>query len=98
MRICLDVSHLGMSAATHNSSVDSWFDALAPFAGHLHVADFKGEDGEGMQIGDGELKIFDRVLNSNKVKVLEVWQGHLDNGAGFKKALQNLQYIDGINA
>ena len=98
MRICLDVSHLGMSAATHNSSVDSWFDALAPFAGHLHVADFKGEDGEGMQIGDGELKIFDRVLHSNKVKVLEVWQGHLDNGAGFKKALQNLQYIDGINA
>jgi N-acetylneuraminate synthase len=98
MSICLDVSHLGMSAATHNSSVDSWFEALAPFASHLHVADFKGEDGEGMQIGDGELKIFDRLLDSKKVKVLEVWQGHLDNGAGFKKALQNLQYIDGINA
>lgn len=98
MKICLDVSHLGMSAVTHNSSVDLWFDALAPFAEHLHVADFKGEDGEGLQVGDGELKIFDRVLQSNKVKVLEVWQGHLDNGAGFKKALQNLGSIEGTHA
>ena len=97
MKICLDVSHLGMSAETYNASVNLWFDALAPFSEHLHVSDFKGEDGEGLQVGEGELKIFDRVLQSNKVKVLEVWQGHLDNGSGFKKALQNLKSIQELH-
>ena len=87
-----------MSAETYNASVNLWFDALAPFSEHLHVSDFKGEDGEGLQVGEGELKIFDRVLQSNKVKVLEVWQGHLDSGSGFKKALQNLKSIQELHA
>lgn len=97
LKICLDVSHLGMAAKTNKSSVNYWFDSLVPFANHLHVADFKGEDGEGLQIGDGEFQIFDRVLRSSQVKVLEVWRGHLDNGAGFKRALQNLYSLDELH-
>ena len=34
-----------------------------------------------------------KVLNYNCLKVIEVWQGHLDNGAGFKDALIKLTEI-----
>ena len=88
--ICLDVCHLGMAATTAGASIDEWFDRLVPHAKHIHISDFNGEDGEGCQIGDGAFTRFGDTLSLDCAKVIEVWQGHLDYGAGFKEAIQRL--------
>ena len=68
------------------------------FVDYLHIADSKGIDGEGFQIGEGDLNIQELSLSLSKLgkEVLfipEIWQGHKDNGKGFWKALNDLEGI-----
>ena len=49
-----------------------------------------------MAIGDGDpenIALIEQILHYDCLKVIEVWQGHLDNGAGFKQALVKLAEI-----
>ena len=69
---------------------------LAPHTAHLHVADAKGDNGEGLQIGHGDIDfstIWPLIENSfaNVSFVPEVWQGHKNSGAGFWNALDKLE-------
>ena len=80
---------MGLSAktVTHND-----FDILKNLSCHLHLADSIGIDGEGVKIGEGDESnrpYLIESINSDKVKVLEVWQGHLNNFEGFHKAIDN---------
>lgn len=36
------------------------------------------------QLGKGELRNIEELINTNTIKVLEIWQGHLNNFFGFK--------------
>ena len=59
----------------------------------MHIADAIGVDGEGLAIGSGDaenLPLIKKSLNYDCIKVIEVWQGHLNNGAGFREALTKL--------
>ena len=60
------------------------------YSKHIHIADGVGVDGEGLQLGDGQLKSYKRFLDNDSMKVLEIWQGHHDYGSGFIKALRYL--------
>ena len=70
---------------------------IAPYSAHLHIADASGVDGEGLQIGDGEIDFVtmcSELMNhgENDISFIpEVWQGHKDNGKGFWQALDKLQ-------
>ena len=59
----------------------------------MHISDAKGIDGEGVQIGDGNIE-FEKVLNELKEQshswVTEIWSGHLHHGAGTCKSLHHL--------
>ena len=63
---------------------------------YLHLSDAVGVDGEGAQIGEGNVD-FEFLIALFKSKNLgfipEIWQGHLDEGAGFKRALKNIKLI-----
>jgi sugar phosphate isomerase/epimerase len=66
---------------------------LRPHIRHLHIADAMGIDGEGMLFGDGDPKNMAALREAMRFehdKVIEVWQGHLDGGAGFAKSLARL--------
>ena len=69
---------------------------LAPLSDHLHIVDAEGVDGEGPQIGDGEIdwpttaKQLDR-LSPGVPFIPEIWQGHVNNGEGFWTALDRLE-------
>ena len=91
INICLDTAHLIMSANSAEADWRFWFKKLKPLIGHLHLSDSYGTDGEGVEFGHGELGDPTSIINIDKVKVLEVWQGHLDNFAGFKKAVKDLR-------
>ena len=80
-----------MAANSAEANWRDWFAKLKDLSVHLHLSDSYGVDGEGVEFGDGELGDPSYFLNLNNVKVLEVWQGHLDNFEGFKKAVRKLR-------
>jgi len=93
--ICLDISHLILSANYEQASWQDWYNELVPFADHIHLADGTGVDGEGVEFGAGDLCNTEQILELPCRKVLEVWQGHLGHGYGFYHALKFLQAAHG---
>lgn len=90
MTVCLDLSHLILSANRDNAAWRDWYDLLIPAAGHIHIADATGIDGEGVGFGEGDLGDVTRFLALPQRKVMEVWQGHLEDGEGFDRAIRYL--------
>jgi sugar phosphate isomerase/epimerase len=96
LRICLDVSH---SLLTCNNLKENFYEfckKVAPFASHLHIGDAKLLNGEGLQIGEGEIDFIKlgKILKQKCPKasfIPEIWQGHKDSGQGFWIALEKLE-------
>ena len=96
--ICLDICHMIMGRNYYGFSATDLMTDLTPLVRHLHLADAAGIDGEGLEFGMGEpdnLELFRRAFNFDCLKVIEVWQGHLDQGSGFRKALLKLEELYG---
>ena len=89
--ICLDTAHCIMAANSEAQDFSDWMVKLLPYTHHMHVSDAIGTDGEGVPFGEGELGslLFD-LLDYRVVKVVEQWEGHLNNCEGFRDALQFL--------
>jgi len=88
--ITLDLCHLSLSAEYAKESWLDWYNQLKGRIGHFHLADAEGVDGEGLDIGSGNIGDFSMFLGSKKIKIIEVWQGHFHDGVGFLKALDTL--------
>lgn len=99
LRLCLDLSHLQMTCFHFGLDFQSALELLLPYSAHLHVADAKGVNGEGVLIGTGDI---DWKATWSKIKkysvvsfIPEVWQGHKDHGSGFWSALHFLESLRG---
>lgn len=95
MRICMDVSHSKLSCNHQKVSLASFLKKVAPYTAHYHIADAKGVDGEGLQIGEGEIdwiEFFNIYKSSSPSATFipEIWQGHKNNGEGAWIALERL--------
>ena len=91
--VCLDICHMILGRNYFNFSTDLLLDSLDGQVEHVHIADAIGVDGEGLAIGSGNtenLPLIKKSLNYDCIKVIEVWQGHLNNGSGFREALIKL--------
>lgn len=92
---CIDTSHMIMTANFYRISINSYIDLVYKMTKHLHIADAKGVNQEGLQLGEGDndFKNITKLL-SKKFKnisfIPEIWQGHKDNGSEFWKALKYL--------
>ncbi|MCU1369604.1 MAG: sialic acid synthase [Ilumatobacteraceae bacterium] len=95
-RLCLDVSHTKLAANHAKASFRDWTELLAPHTAHLHIVDAAGVDGEGLQIGDGEVDFavlgeqIDRLAPGVPF-IPEIWQGHRNGGEDFWIALDRLE-------
>ncbi len=72
---------------------------VLPHSIHLHIVDAKGVDGEGVQIGHGDVDftMLSRMLKMHAPEIPfipEVWQGHKNQGRGFWEALEFLERFD----
>ncbi len=94
LRICLDISHLILSANFAKQDWKVWYDRLIAISSHIHLADASGIDGEGVEFGAGDLSDARSILAMPPRVVLEVWQGHLSNGEGFRKAIDYLGRVN----
>jgi N-acetylneuraminate synthase len=90
LELCLDVSHLILSANYAGQDWRNWYRRLIEMSRHIHLADACGIDGEGVEFGSGDLAGVGAILSVPQRVVLEVWQGHLSDGEGFRKAISYL--------
>jgi sialic acid synthase SpsE/sugar phosphate isomerase/epimerase len=94
--LCFDVSHSKLAATYLGISFAEATEKIAPHTAHLHLVDAAGVDGEGVQVGDGEV---DWALLAQQLDQLapeasfipEIWQGHVNDGEGFWIALERLE-------
>ena len=96
IRMCFDVSHSKLTCNHLRADFYMFCSKVAPYTAHLHLGDAKGLNGEGLQIGEGEID-FERlssILNSgcpDASFIPEIWQGHKNGGEGFWIALESLE-------
>lgn len=94
-RICLDVSHSYLACNHLKIMPKEFFEMVAPYTAHIHMGDSKGVDGEGLQIGEGEIDfaMLAKIFGERCPKawfIPEIWQGHKNDGHGFWTALDRL--------
>jgi sugar phosphate isomerase/epimerase len=96
LRMCFDISHTSLTCKHLGYDFYEFAQKIAPITAHLHLGDARGVNGEGLQVGDGEID-FDRlgkILQQgcpNASFIPEIWQGHKNGGEGFWIALDRLE-------
>ena len=94
--LTLDTSHTKLATNFLGRTFEEAVELLAPLTLHLHLVDALGVDGEGPQVGDGEIdwpvlaEQLDR-LAPGLTFIPEIWQGHVNDGEGFWVALERLE-------
>jgi sugar phosphate isomerase/epimerase len=85
---------LQMTCNYFQSDFQQALELLLPYTAHLHVSDAAGTNGEGVEMGTGDVNwptVWRAICESKGVSFIpEVWQGHKDHGAGFWHALDYL--------
>ena len=95
-RLCLDISHTQLASTFLGQRLADSVELLAPHTEHLHLVDAVGVDGEGVQIGEGDIDWQELAAQLDRIApgvsfIPEIWQGHVDGGAGFWIALDRLE-------
>lgn len=96
LRMCFDVSHSMLTSNYLGCDFYDFSKKIAPYTAHLHLGDAKGFNGEGLQVGEGEID-FDKlgqILRDGCPQasfIPEIWQGHKNGGEGFWIALERLE-------
>lgn len=98
LRMCLDVSHSKLTCNHFGISFKDFCEKVGPYTAHLHLGDASGVDGEGLQVGEGEIdfKELGAILNRtcpDASFIPEIWQGHKNQGEGFWTALEKLESV-----
>jgi N-acetylneuraminate synthase len=98
LRICFDISHSRLTCNYLGIDFYDFSEKIAPYASHLHLGDARGLNGEGLQIGEGDID-FIRLGNilsrccPDATFIPEIWQGHKNGGEGFWIALERLEGV-----
>ena len=96
LRMCFDISHTRLTCNHLNIDFYDFAEKMAPFTAHLHLGDARGLNGEGLQIGKGDIDFarLGKILVKSCPEasfIPEIWQGHKNGGEGFWIALEKLE-------
>lgn len=94
LNVCYDLCHSHLYCNKNNLSVIDELLKIEKYVSHFHLSDAGGEDGEGLQFGEGDLP-FEKIipiLNKHEGKsfAIEVWKGHEQAGKGFEEFLHKV--------
>jgi sialic acid synthase SpsE/sugar phosphate isomerase/epimerase len=98
LRMCFDISHTRLTCNHFGLDFFDFAEKIAPFSAHLHLGDSSGVNGEGLQIGEGDIDFvrLGKILEIGCPQasfIPEIWQGHKNGGEGFWVALERLEGI-----
>jgi N-acetylneuraminate synthase len=96
LRMCFDISHTRLTCNHFGSDFYAFAEKIAPLSAHLHLGDAQGLNGEGLQIGEGDIDFvrLGKILRKGCPQasfIPEIWQGHKNGGEGFWTALEKLE-------
>ena len=98
--MCFDFSHAKLYCNLKGHDFRDYVRTIAPVTRHLHICDAYGIDGEGMQVGEGEIDMKEtcRLLaeHGDFAKMTwtpEIWQGHNHDYRGFMIGFDRLREI-----
>jgi sugar phosphate isomerase/epimerase len=94
--LCLDLCHLFLWCNHTKSDFIKAIQIMRPVTAHIHFSDARGTDGEGLQIGDGDIPIKEMFEAIGQVQVgwiPEIWQSHKDN---FKEMRRVWPLVDAL--
>ena len=94
-----DICHALLYCQCMGEDIVEYTRMVMPIAKHLHISDASGINGEGLQIGTGDMdfeSVFDEMRNYKFSWVTEVWSGHLHKSSGAYKALRLLETYNKI--
>jgi N-acetylneuraminate synthase len=96
LRMCFDISHTRLTCNHYGIDFYDFAEKIAPLSAHIHLGDALGLNGEGLQIGEGDLDFvrLGEILRKCCPKasfIPEIWQGHKNGGEGFWIALEKLE-------
>jgi sugar phosphate isomerase/epimerase len=90
--VTLDVCHAYLSVdAGGNSAIASFFHRLKGKVRHVHLSDASYPHNEGLQLGAGDIDFASLPRMKGLPVLLEVWGGHREGMAGYKKALSAIR-------
>ena len=95
--VCFDFSHTYMETNHLNIPFNDSFLEIIKYTDHLHLSDSSSSSSEGLNIDDGNIDFEFTLKNifedhkKNRISFIpEVWQGHINNGEGFKISLERI--------
>tara|TARA_B100000676_G_C17637061_1_gene609608 strand:- start:195 stop:692 length:498 start_codon:yes stop_codon:yes gene_type:complete len=96
LRMCFDISHTRLTCNHYELDFFDFVEKIAPLSAHLHLGDSRGVNGEGLQIGEGDIDFIrlGKILDASCPEasfIPEIWQGHKNGGEGFWIALEELE-------
>jgi len=96
LRMCFDVSHSMLTCNHFGIDFYEFSEEVSEVTAYLHMGDASGVNGEGLQIGEGDIDFnkLSAILNKNCPNagfIPEIWQGHKNNGEGFWIGLSKLE-------
>jgi sialic acid synthase SpsE/sugar phosphate isomerase/epimerase len=96
LRMCFDISHSRLTCNHFGKDFYHFSEVIAPITAHLHLGDALGLNGEGLQIGEGDIDFprLGKILAAgcpDATFIPEIWQGHKNGGEGFWIALERLE-------
>jgi sialic acid synthase SpsE/sugar phosphate isomerase/epimerase len=96
LRMCFDVSHSRLTCNHFGYDFYEFSSQIAPYTAHLHLGDAKGLNGEGLQVGEGDIdfvRLGDILRKGCPTAsfIPEIWQGHKNGGEGFWIAMERLE-------
>ena len=93
LKICFDTSHSKLYCNWAHRDFYEQVQILLPYTHHLHISDGSGLDGEGLQIGEGNIDwvhFFSITKDYHGTMIPEIWRGHQHAGQGFILAIRRL--------
>ncbi|MDA9626364.1 N-acetylneuraminate synthase family protein [Pseudomonadota bacterium] len=98
LRMCFDISHSRLTCNHFNYDFYEFATKISTYTAHLHLGDASGVNGEGLQIGEGDIDFvrLGEILKGSCPHasfIPEIWQGHKNGGEGFWIALNKLEQL-----
>ena len=95
-KVCFDLSHSYMACEYFDMDFNEFVNKISDLSDYLHVSDASGLDQEGLPVGNGliDFKYVQKIFSNKNMRYIpEIWQGHLEDGKGFWKALTKLNSL-----
>ncbi|MBI4160777.1 MAG: N-acetylneuraminate synthase family protein [Candidatus Yanofskybacteria bacterium] len=95
--ITFDTSHAALYCNLYRKDLGEFTKKIIPVTKYIHISDAAKTNGEGLQIGDGNVDFKPILANIEKKNIWilpEIWQGHKFGGHRFIEALSKLKEIN----